>query len=235
MLELLKKDLRISLSGYKGKTVLVIFILYYIFINSIGDYYIYGILSPFLSYIFIMQIFSKTEKNNANKYLLSMPIKREDIVFSKYILSFLSILIISFIILVLNKMKLFGISSIAMQDIYINIVSFLLSMSIILPLIFKLGYKVTKYLAPIISIIILRYISVASSLSAFLYNNKENFIIKICKSIANLIHNIEKNRLFDPVKKTTEVYLILIPIIVFILFIASMGISLAVYKNKDIE
>lgn len=235
MLELIKKDLRISLSGYKGKTALIIFTLYYIFINSIGDYYIFGILPVFLSYIFIMQTFSKTEKNNANKYILSMPIKREDVVFSKYVLSLSIILMFSFTILALNKINLFGVSSMAMQDIYINVVSFLLSMSIIFPLIFKLGYKVTKFLAPIISIIIFRYISVTSSLSAFLYNKEENFIIKICKNIANLIHNIEKNRVFDPVKKTTEVYLILIPIIVFILFITSMGISLAVYKNKDIE
>lgn len=235
MLELLKKDLRISLSGYKGKSLLIIFVLYYICMKSIGDYYLFGILAPFLSYIFIMQTFSKTEKNNSNKHLLAMPIKREDVVFSKYILSFLSILIISFIILVLNKIKLFGILSLSMQDIYINIVSFLLSMSIILPLIFKLGYKITKYLAAIISIIIFRYISATSSLSAFLYNNEENFIINICKIIVNLINNIQKNRLFDPVKKTTEVYLILIPIIVFIVFIVSMGISIAVYKNKDID
>lgn len=237
MLGLIKKDLRISLSGYKGKTAIVILILYLIFINMLGEYYAFEILPAFLSYIFIMQTFSKTKKNNANKYILSMPIKREDIVFSKYILSLLSILIFSFGILVLNKIHLFGISKISMGHIYVYVVSFLLSMSIILPLIFKLGYKITKFIAPVISIILFIYINRMKSLNAFLYSNgeEENFLIKVFKHIAKLINEIEKNRLFNSAKKTTEVYFTLIPIIVFILFIVSMGISLAVYKNKDIE
>ena len=235
MLELIKKDLRISLSGYKGKTVLIILISYFIFFNVIGGYYAFEILPIFLSYIFIMQTFSKTEKSNANYYLLSMPVKREEVVFSKYILSLLSILIFSFIILALNKSDLFGTSNISMEHIYVYVVSFLLSMSIVLPLIFKLGYRITKFLAPVISIIIFIYINKTTSLDALNNNAEENSLIKICRFIAKSINNIEKNKLYDYVEKATEVFFILVPIIVLIIFIASMAVSVYIYNKKDIE
>ncbi|WP_300381891.1 ABC-2 transporter permease [Clostridium sp.] len=235
MLELLKKDLRISLSGYKGKTVLIILISYFIFFNVIGEYYAFEILPAFLSYIFIMQTFSKTSKSNANNYLLSMPVKRGDVVFSKYILSLLSILIVSFTILALNRNNLFGTSNISMEHIYVYIVSFLLSMSIILPLVFKLGYKITKFLAPVISIITFIYINKTTSLNGLYNNGKENLLIKICRSIGGLINNVEKNRPYDYVEKSTEVFFILVPILVLIIFIMSMAVSIYIYNKKDIE
>lgn len=235
MLELFKKDIKIIFSGLSFKSMSILLFLYLIFYNIFGEYYGMDIVPILLSYILVIESFSKTEKNDSESYIMALPIKREDIVYSKYLLAYISIISITLVLLFLNKMELVGDLQISMEHIYISSASFLLSMTIILPSIFKFGYKRVKYVGPVITAFIYYLLNSDRTIINLAQYNKETLFIKFSRSIGRLIYRIQKNMTYDYVENAAQLYFILILIIVFILFLASMGISKAIYNNKDID
>lgn len=97
----------------------------------------------FISYIFIIRSFQLDELNKCDYFFNSMPIDKEDIVYSKYILSTIIIIIslifsylFSFVIESVWYVNLLTIESI------LNILTILLILSsITLPIMFKYGYN----------------------------------------------------------------------------------------------
>lgn len=95
MIGLLVKDL-LLLKSYR-KTLLITMFLYIVIMLSNTDNYVVGgagtILIMFLFSIYSISTFSYDERNNTDKYLLTMPVTRKNIVLFKYILGILSIII----------------------------------------------------------------------------------------------------------------------------------------------
>ncbi len=97
----------------------------------------------FISYIFIIRSFQLEELNKCDYFFNSMPIDKEDIVYSKYILSTI-IIIISLIFSYLFSFVIEGIWNVNLLTIefILNILSILLILSsITLPIMFKYGYN----------------------------------------------------------------------------------------------
>ena len=84
MLNLIKKDLLVSLKIKSLKSVILIFIVG-LFLLSIFAYIFPTILPIIFTYIVVMNSFYYDSLNNAESYILSLPNKREDVVYSKYI------------------------------------------------------------------------------------------------------------------------------------------------------
>ena len=141
MINLLKKDIR---SCFKTDFKMIIKLLVGIVVFS-------TILMPFatvaiplfLSYIFIIKSFQIDELNKCDYFFNSMPIDKEDIVYSKYILSTIIILIsliFSYIYSYVIK-SIWYVDLLTIESILIILNLLLLLVSITLPIIFKYGYN----------------------------------------------------------------------------------------------
>ena len=111
------------------------------------------------TYILIMTIAAYEEKNNADILLNSFPIKRQEIVLSKYV-SGLICLVISIIIywMIAFFIQIFGVNLKVFPITAIDIISVLLSISIVngiyLPIFFKFGYIKSKFFNVILFLLI---------------------------------------------------------------------------------
>ncbi|MDU3350973.1 MAG: ABC-2 transporter permease, partial [Clostridium sp.] len=121
-----------------------------------------------------------------------------------------------------------------LQDIVVSIVTILLSFGIIIPIIYKYGYRIGRIIAPIITIFIGYMTFKNSSAYEFINTGKETLLISFSRKIGRLIYNIFNLKTYDYKVMSMNVYLILIFVIALVLFIISMYISLKIYKNKDL-
>ena len=156
MINLLKKDIR---ACFKTDFKMIIKLLVGIVVFS-------TILMPFatvaiplfLSYIFIIKSFQIDELNKCDYFFNSMPIDKEDIVYSKYILSTIIILIsliFSYIYSYVIK-SIWYVDLLTIESILIILNLLLLLVSITLPIIFKYGYNKTERAQKALSVFTVR-------------------------------------------------------------------------------
>ena len=175
MLQLIKKDLLVSLKIKSLKSVILIFIVG-LFLLSIFAYIFPTILPIIFTYIVVMNSFYYDSLNNAESYILSLPNKREDVVYSKYILVLLILFLSNILMYILFGINILNSTRVmVLQDVIISSTTILFSFSIILPIIFRYRYKVGRIIAPLITIFI-GYLNLSRSgnaLNNFIENVKE--------------------------------------------------------------
>lgn len=214
MFNLIKKDFINTLRIISVKSVLIIIFLSFILLPMI-NYYIPPFLPIVTTYFIVVNTFYCDYENKSDRFILSMPLKREDVIYSKYIFS-ISILLITIIITsIIASEKLFFLSRfIVMEDIYISINLFLIIMSIILPISFKYPYRTSKILNPIISILVGLFTFKFLSLISMKLNGLEEVAFKWID--------------------TKYINFTTITIFFIVVFIFSMYVSVKFYKKKDI-
>lgn len=212
MINLLKKDIR---ACFKTDFKMIIKLLVGIVIFS-------TILMPFatvaiplfLSYIFIIKSFQIDELNKCDYFFNSMPIDKEDIVYSKYILSTIIILIsliFSYIYSYVIK-SIWYVDLLTIESILIILNLLLLLVSITLPIIFKYGYN-KSYIA-------INLIIGITLVIVIFYSMQPIGIMRSSDGGAKLLYNNLKLFL------TTGVCIVI--------YLASMYISTKIYTKKEI-
>ena len=212
MINLLKKDIR---SCFKTDFKMIIKLLVGIVVFS-------TILMPFatvaiplfLSYIFIIKSFQIDELNKCDYFFNSMPIDKEDIVYSKYILSTIIILIsliFSYIYSYVIK-SIWYVDLLTIESILIILNLLLLLVSITLPIIFKYGYN-KSYRA-------INLITGITLVIVIFYSIQPIGIMRSSDGGARLLYNNLKLFL------TTGVCIVI--------YLASMYISTKIYTKKEI-
>lgn len=235
MLQLIKKDLLVALKVKSIKTVIFILIVA-LFLSNIFAIVLPTILPIIITYIVVMNSFYYDSLNNSESYILSMPNKREDVVYSKYILVLLILFLSNFFMFILFGLNIMNsIRVMVLQDVTVSSATILFSFSIIIPIIFKYGYKVGRIVAPIITIIV-GYISyINNTLSDFIYNGKETILLSFFRKIGAFLYKIFEFDNYDYRVISSNIYIIFIFIMTVVLFIASMTIALKIYKKRDIR
>ena len=212
MINLLKKDIR---ACFKTDFKMIIKLLVGIVVFS-------TILMPFatvaiplfLSYIFIIKSFQIDELNKCDYFFYSMPIDKEDIVYSKYILSTIIILIsliFSYIYSYVIK-SIWYVDLLTIESILIILNLLLLLVSITLPIIFKSGYN-KSYIA-------INLITGITLVIVIFYSMQPIGIMRSSDGGAKLLYNNLKLFL------TTGVCIVI--------YLASMYISTKIYTKKEI-
>lgn len=212
MINLLKKDIR---ACFKTDFKMIIKLLVGIVVFS-------TILMPFatvaiplfLSYIFIIKSFQIDELNKCDYFFNSMPIDKEDIVYSKYILSTIIILIsliFSYIYSYVIK-SIWYVDLLTIESILIILNLLLLLVSITLPIIFKYGYS-KSYIA-------INLITGITLVIVIFYSMQPIGIMRSSDGGAKLLYNNLKLFL------TTGVCIVI--------YLASMYISTKIYAKKEI-
>ncbi|GAA0083926.1 ABC-2 transporter permease [Clostridium sp. MB05] len=234
MFKLIKKDLIVGLKVRSLKSAIITFIIVLFLLTTFS--YVFPTLLPIMfTFIVVMNSFYYDRLNNSESFILSLPNKREDVVYSKYILT-LIILFISIIIMYI----LFGINILnsarvmVFQDIFVGMITILFSFAIIIPIIFKYGYKIGRIISSFIIIFIGYLVFKSNTISNFISNGRETLLLKFSRKIGVCIYNIFSLKSYDFKTMSVNVYFIITCLIALIIFLVSMYISLKIYKKKDI-
>lgn len=234
MLQLIKKDLLVSLKIKSLKAVILTFIVGLFFLSTFS--YIFPTILPIIiTYIVVMNSFYYDKLNNAESYILSLPNKREDVVYSKYILALLILFLSNILMYILFGINILNSARVmVLQDVVVSSVTVLFSFGIIIPFIFKYGYRVGRSIGPIITIIIGFITSKNSSAYEFINSGRETLLISFSRKIGISIYKIFNLQDYDYKIMAMNVYLVILVIIGVIIFLISIYISLRLYRNKDL-
>lgn len=234
MLQLIKKDLLVSLKVKSLKTVILTFLVG-LFLLSIFSFIFPTILPIIFTYMIVMNSFYYDSLNNSESYMMSLPNKREDVVYSKYILVLLMLFlsnILMYLFYVINMLN--SVRTIVLQDVIVSSLTILFSFSIILPITFKYRYKVSRIIAPFITIVI-GYLSYSSStINKFIENGTETILISLSRKIGVVIYRIFNFNNYDYKVLAVTIYIILLFMIAIFIFLVSMYISSKIYEKRDI-
>lgn len=233
MFNLIKKDCIVTIKG-EGKGILkyiLLFLFFYFFQNSIA----YSVVPVFIAYLIVANTFYNDYKNDNSNFINSIPTSKEDIVYSKYMLSMITIVALSIIVSIVTFLlePYFHRSSV-MNDVYYCIVIFIAIMSVVLPIYFKFGYHKSRLVAGGIGVVIFYLVFIPLELiSTTVYSfsrgsigGATSFIGPFSKFFEVMINFL--NNAFGNGRYSMEIVLI----ISLLIFILSMFISLKFVSNK---
>lgn len=235
MLQLIKKDLLVSLKIRSLKAVILTCIVGLFLLSGLS--YIFPTILPIIiTYMVVMNTFYYDSLNNSESYILSLPNKREDVVYSKYILILLLLFLSNILMYILFGINILNsVRVMVLQDIVASWLTILVSFSIIIPLIFKYKYRVGRIVAPFITIFIGYITYFNSTIINFIENGKETFLISVSRRIGVLLNRIFNNfNNYDYRVTASTIYIILLFMIAVIIFLFSIYISLKIYEKRDI-
>ncbi|MGL5329496.1 MAG: ABC-2 transporter permease [Peptostreptococcaceae bacterium] len=235
MIKLIKKDLMTTLTCNKRAKLQYLFIL--IFLYTLLNPISYFMANIIISYMIVTYTFIYDEENNSKNFILSMPVSKEDIVYSKYILSFILIVVTS----IINSIITWIIGGViyrgpVLNDLLISNATFLIVMSMVLPIIFKFSYKKSKFFVGGIYVLgTLYFCSVFSMIADIMYRNNHNDEHLISYMVIGF--NEEFNKLMEHLYhnlNTDYINLFTINIMSILIFVISLYISLKIVnKNKS--
>lgn len=211
MLEIFKKDLVLLFSDTKQRVFMLIVVpvlLLVIDTNRMDE--LYFMIVVVVSHTFMIGPFYHDVQNSSNHMIASLPINRREIVIYKYlgvfVYLFISIVYVGIYLWIINKIGLLNVDYFNLSMLKKVIPYILLSMSIILPINFKLG---TRYINMINMFINMGVIILASVMAA---------------------STVEGN----PIKLVRYLESPIFLLVVGCVFILSMIISIKLYENMDL-
>lgn len=238
MLNLIKKDLIVCVKSERFNVVkyILIFILMYLFCNDIS-YYATPVI---ITYLIMIGVFSSDYENNSDKFIRSIPIDLDDIVYSRYLIGVSTSIVIT--ILTLFVHDILSISMFRRTVFYDFIFAMdinLMVLSITMPMFFRFGYEKIKIAASILAIAIFTIFgSFLNALSEKIYMaSNTGVLLSMNISRYETIHAF--NQIFRGIVSKINIdsiNIVSVGISCIIIFILSMGISLkAMKKNRYIK
>ncbi|MFJ7731722.1 ABC-2 transporter permease [Lysinibacillus sp. NPDC097231] len=218
MIHLIKKDILMQ-----KKTIGLSLLFIFIFTFTLSEIGPSGLVVNILAvtYMLVLGASAVEDKNNSDIMLISLPIKKSTIVFSKYISVYIfaayAALINFLIYYIITQLNLsIEVIPFTSTGLYLSLVAATLFCAITLPLIFKYGFLKSRVISIILFFV---FISGGLSLVDNLSKNENSIFIK---KIANLLNSSSDIQI---------ALLSLIPVVI-ILFI-SYTLSLKFYKNRE--
>ncbi len=218
MIHLIKKDILMQ-----KKTIGLSLLFIFIFTFTLSEIGPSGLVVNILAvtYMLVLGASAVEDKNNSDIMLISLPIKKSTIVFSKYISVYIfaayAALINFLIYYIITQLNLsIEVIPFTSNGLYLSLVAATLFCAITLPLIFKYGFLKSRVISIILFFV---FISGGLSLVDNLSKNENSIFIK---KIANLLNSSSDIQI---------ALLSLIPVVI-ILFI-SYTLSLKFYKNRE--
>ncbi|CCL36980.1 TPA: ABC-2 transporter permease [Clostridioides difficile] len=224
MFNLIRKDLIIGISsdGIRNLKYILLFFVFYFFLNSISYYTV----SIVVSYLIFINTFECDYENDSRIFIRSMPVSIEDIVYSKYLLGVGLIISVTIIVSLLSKLtSLMFFRNMVLNDVFFSVNIFLAILTILLPLIFKFGYGKMKVCGFIVSILIyFVYGSLLKMISMIVYQVKHFNYSKV--------GGVYLSNYVTDIANTKYINLYSMTFLTIIIFIISMYFSIKISKKN---
>ena len=225
MYNLIRKDF-ITVMINKGFTIGIITLVVFL-LGILNTGILYNLLPIIITVLLVNSILNL--ESESENYTNSLPVKREDIIYSKYIMSIM-ILIGCILVVSLTSLIVFNKSynMIVFEDIVKVINITLLIISIIIPLKIKFNKSNFKVIGYILMIgVVTSYYSVLNVITIKIESiANPNAYYKVGNGILNYIFINMNLKYFN---------FITLSMGTIIIFIVSLGISLKLYKSKEIK
>lgn len=189
MASLILKDLLLNKKTF-GISLLYSLFAIFVFRNMPGGAFVVSAIG--IGYLFMIRAVTADDKNQFERILCSLPIKRSRIVLAKYFsmlvyagIGILSYLLVSSILRLLKPGM--NINPITGAEILLMLFTLFLMASIYLPLYFKWGYMKTQVIH---TLMFLFLFFMPSFVSGFLYSEQKNPILK---ALIQPVHNFFTN------------------------------------------
>ena len=164
----------------------------------------------------VYQVMAYEDHNNINYLISYLPVKRKEYVLSRYLLGIVSILLASILLCIVYFVSTkINPSQVMSLDILLptSIISAILSMSVIIPLVLKFGINKGRLFMTMIGIVVSTIpVSIMSEISED---------PKTLETIMNIINSVGMP--------------LITVVINIIILLVSIGISINLYKNKEIK
>ena len=164
----------------------------------------------------VYQVMAYEDHNNIDYLISYLPVKRSEYVISRYLFGFISILLSSLLLCIVYfvSIKINSLESIALNILLpTSITSAILSMCVIIPLVLKFGINKGRVFMSII-------VMVASTIPVSLMSGISQDS-KTLETIMNIINSVGMP--------------LITVVINIIILLVSIGISINLYKNKEIK
>lgn len=216
MINLIKKDLAIAFS----KKNAAIFLAYCLFIITVIDTFssdnIYILIISTIAYFLVSENFIYDERTKGEYIINSLPVKREEIVLSRYLSLIFYISAATVFAATIGAltalMNIGNIGFINMNVIKKVFISNIVMISLILPLFYKFGYRTIKIIYLLIYMLFFSFITSFPNIITLNFVKDLMTFIQTNKCLINILSII----------------------ILIFLVIISITISLQVYRKKDI-
>lgn len=216
MINLIKKDLAITFS----KKNAAIFLAYCLFIITVIDTFssdnIYILIISTIAYFLVSESFIYDERTKGEYIINSLPVKREEIVLSRYLSLIFYISAATVFAAAIGAltalMNIGNIRFINMNVIKKVFISNIVMISLILPLFYKFGYRTIKIIYLLIYMLFFSFITSFPNIITLNFVKDLMTFIQTNKCLINILSII----------------------ILIFLVIISITISLQVYRKKDI-
>lgn len=215
MLSLILKDFLIQKRNF---CISIIFGIVYTFIlRFTNDTNMFFLIPTMIAYLFLSGSCSIDEKNNSNILLASLPVERSDMVISKYISSFISLLVgiaITFISVMMLRF-IYPNSNLEIKQTYMfaSVAGSIFLSSIFFPVYFKLGFQKARYF---FTFLFMFFIFVPPLFINFL---KEHKFLSIMTFFSN---------------QSVGLLYVITGVILFIVLLISLLISIKLFNNNDL-
>ncbi|MBP3906134.1 MAG: ABC-2 transporter permease, partial [Peptostreptococcaceae bacterium] len=164
----------------------------------------------------VYQVMAYEDHNNINYLISYLPVKRKEYVLSRYLLGIVSILLASILLCIVYfvSIKINDLQGISLNLLLpTSITSAILSMSVIIPLVLKFGInKGRVFMSIIVMVVSTMPLSLMSDISQD---------SKTLETIMNIINSVGMP--------------LITVVINIIILLVSIGISINLYKNKEIK
>ncbi|WP_195262799.1 ABC-2 transporter permease [Clostridium sp. 1001275B_160808_H3] len=236
MFKLIQKDLLVGLKVRSLKAAIITIVLVWLLLGILSDYFP-TYLPIAITYIVVMNSFYYDSLNSCEGYILSFPTRREDIVYSKYMLVLLILFLSNLLMYICFGTNNILISSrlMVLQDVVASFSSIMVSFSIIIPIIFKFGYKLARNIGPFLILITSYIFTFKYHLISPNYGMRDNFLMNVSNKIAVFSFKHLNLVTHDLASRSREIYMFLLLFILVFIFLFSIYISLKIYINCDID
>ena len=238
MFNLIKKDFIVCIKSERFNLIkyILIFILMYLFCNDIS-YYATPVL---ITYLIMIGVFAADYDNNADRFIRSIPIDLDDVVYSRYIIgAATSIVITIFTLFIHDILSISMFRRTVFYDFVFAMDINLIVLSVTMPIFFRFGYEKVKIAASVTAIAIFTIFgSFLNALSEKIYAaSHTGVLITMNTSRYETIHAFNQIfRGFVSKINIDNINITTVGIACILIFIISMGFSLnAMRKNRYIK
>lgn len=238
MFNLIKKDFIVCIKSERFNLIkyILIFILMYLFCNDIS-YYATPVL---ITYLIMIGVFASDYDNNADRFIRSIPIDLDDVVYSRYLIgAATSIVITIFTLFMHDILSIYMFRRTVFYDFVFAMDINLIILSVTMPIFFRFGYEKVKIAASVIAIAIFTIFgSFLNALSEKIYiASHSGTLISMNVSRYETIHAFNQIfRGFVSKINIDNINIITVGIACILIFIISMGFSLrAMRRNRYIK
>lgn len=207
MFSLIIKDMLVAKKYMRLLCIMIVFYIFLGFANNDFDM-IGGLITMFLS-VLVISTFAYDDQAHWDIYALTMPVRRKDLILSKYVIAFSLAIIASILNLLLNLAFCFYKNISITKEMFLIIAAFLLVSllfsSIMIPIIVKLGVEKARM----------------AMFAVFLIPMGIGYLLS-------------KSNIPMPSDYTLERCAYALPFIVLAIFLISYFISVRIYEKKDL-